>query len=126
MRTYKLHRDDGHFLAFEIENTYIRPKKIAKLLSDVDDISDVRVREPFSSSSDVHLRFQYLGSEFIVWEPYGDSSRYWIGPENADDPPKVDIAPLEKALREYKPPVFIKVLGDLITLNFKSLFQKPA
>ncbi len=123
MRTYELHRDDGYFLAFEIENIYVRPKKIGGILSTVDDVTDVKVRRLFGASSDVHVAFKYLGIDYIVWEPFGDNSRYWIGPEQEKEQPSdIDITPLANAFRNYEPPFLVKVFGDLITLNFKSLF----
>ena len=81
MRVYELHRDDGYFLAFEIENVYVRPRKIGEILSAVGGVTDVRVRRSSRESRDVHVTLKYLGAEYIVWEPFGDNSRYWIGPE---------------------------------------------
>lgn len=107
--------------AFEIENAYIRPRKIAVLLGALEGVSNINLRKPFSSSSDVHLEFEYCGEDFMVWEPYGDSCRYWIGPKKEDKP--VDIDVLVKAFEEYVPPKIIKILGDLITLNIKELFK---
>lgn len=124
MRTYELHRDDGYFLAFEIENVYVRPKKIGEILSAIDGVTDVRVGKSSRESRDVHVTFKYLGIDYIVWEPFGDNSRYWIGPEQEDAQlSDTDITPLANVFRDYEPPLLIKVFGDLITLNFKSLFN---
>lgn len=123
MRTFELHRDDGYFLAFEIENVYVRPKKIGEILRAVEGVTDVKVGKPPGESRDVRVAFKYLGIDYIVWEPFGDNSRYWIGPEQEKEQPSdIDIAPLANAFREYEPPFLVKVFGDLITLNFKSLF----
>jgi hypothetical protein len=121
MRTYKLYRDNGHFFAFEIENAYIRPPKIAKLLEGVGEVTDIHEGKKFNLPEDVHVKFRYQGKDFIVWEPYGDSSRYWVGSESEED---IDIHPLEMAFDKYQPPTIIKIFGDLITLNFKSFFGK--
>lgn len=94
MRTYKLCTENGHFFAFEIDNVYIRPKKIGALLNAIASVTDVRVRKPFSASADVHVQFKYQDNDFIIWEPYGDSSRYWIGPDNEEKPLNIDITPL--------------------------------
>ena len=123
MRTYELHRDDGYFLAFEIENVYVRPKKIGEIINTVEGVTDVDVRKSSRASKDVHVNFKYLGIEYIVWEPFGDNSRYWIGPQKeGGQSSDIDISPLAKAFRDYEPPFLVKVFGDLITLNFKSLF----
>lgn len=121
MRVHRLSRENGRLFAFEIENAYIRPRKIAALLGALEDVSNINLRRPFSSSGDVHLEFEFRGEDFMVWEPYGDSSRYWIGPKKEGKP--VDIDTLVKAFEEYVPPKIIKILGDLITLNFKELFK---
>lgn len=71
MRVHKLKREKGQLFAFEIDNAYIRPRKIAVLLGAIDEISNISLRKPFSSSSDVHLKFKYRGEDFMVWEPYG-------------------------------------------------------
>jgi hypothetical protein len=110
-------------MAFEIENAYVRPRKIGSLLRNVHGVTDVRVRKSLRESRDVHVNFKYLGTDYIVWEPFGDNSRYWIGPDDENvRPSDKDIAPLAKAFRDYEPPFLVKVFGDLITLNFKSLF----
>jgi hypothetical protein len=36
-----------------------------------------------------------------VWEPYADSSRYWIGP-NTSDKEAIDISTIEMAFRDYR------------------------
>ncbi len=123
MKTYKLHRENGYFYAFEIENAYIRPKKIAKLLDSIIDVTDVKLEKLFNSSIDVHIHFKYKDKDFIVWEPYGDNSRYWIGPEQESDADVTDITTLECIFKEYQPPRVFKIFGDIITLNFRSLFN---
>lgn len=123
MRTYEIHRDDGYLLAFEIEMVYVRPKKVGEILSAVDGVTDVRVRRPLGTTRDVHVAFKYLGIDYIVWEPFGDNSRYWIGPEQEKEQQSdIDITPIANAFRHYEPPFLVKVFGDLITLNFRSLF----
>lgn len=119
MRTYRFPSDKSILFAFEIENAYIRPGKIAKLLASVNGVRNVRTGRNLSSSES-RVEFEFLGNEFIVWEPFGDSSRYWIGPKQEQQ--TSDISVLEKVFKDYKPPLLVKIFGDLITLNFKSLF----
>ena len=120
MKVYKMIRESEQLFAFEIDNIYIRPRKIAKLLDAVDGVSNISLRKPFCTSSDIHLEFKYCGKDFIVWEPYGDSSRYWIGPKQ--DGCAIDISILVKVFEEYKLPRMVKVFGDLIAFNFKPLW----
>jgi len=119
LRTYKYYKDNNQFFAFEIENVYIRPKKAAQLLSSVKGVADVTK----TNSSEVHVTFKYKNKNFTVLEPYGDSSRYWIGPDDDDDPQNIDIMEIEKVFRNYKPNMLVKIIGDLISLNFRALFK---
>jgi hypothetical protein len=119
MRIHRLIRGDGQCVAFEVENVYIRPKTIAKLVSTIVGVSEIRVHWPFSSSDDVHVEFKYQGKDFIVWEPFGDNSRYWIGPKQEGE--VINTTLLEHAFEKYQSPLILKIIGDLITLNFKSL-----
>jgi hypothetical protein len=44
--------------------------------------------------------FTYLGVPCVVWEPWGDNSRYWIGPRPKDD--SIDMAKINEAFRQYR------------------------
>ena len=117
MKTYPLYNPKRRIFAFEIENVYIGVKKIAVLLRSFAGVSNVRVRKLFSAPSDIHIEFIYKGQVFIVWEPYADSSRYWIGPKD-EIHKQIDISALESAFRKYQPFFVVKVFGDLISLKF--------
>ncbi len=123
MQTYPITDPAGMMFAVEVENAYIRPRRLAEILRGVDAVSAVRVRRRFSVSSDVHVTFQYHGKPFIVLEPYGDSSRYWIGPDNAETD-KMDVRPIEEALRRYRLSTVSKIIGGLLTLRFTSVFHR--
>lgn len=125
MKTYPIKTEQGMCWAFEIENAYIRPRTIGALLAGVSGLTDIRVRKPFSSASDVHVHFRYRDREFVVWEPYGDNSRYWIGPADEKSAP-IDVTELRAAFDHYAPSLPTKIFGDIITLNFRSLFHRDA
>ena len=122
MKTYPINNEGGVTFAFEVENAYIRPRTIAAVLTGVAGVTDIRLRKPFSSSSDTHLRFRYRDREFLVWEPFGDNSRYWIGP--ADKKNTINVEDLRAVFDSYVPPLLTKCFGDLITLNFRALFRR--
>jgi hypothetical protein len=123
METYPIideQKRDGPF-AFEIENAYIGPRTIARLLNEIDGVSDVHARRPFSPLSEIQVEFTYCTQPYVVWEPYGDNSRYWIGPKE----PAVasaDIGEIESAFRHYRPPVYRRWLGDILSLKFITRF----
>ena len=54
----------------------------------------VEVRGFLQTPDDVHVTFRFNGKPFVVLEPYGDSSRYWIGPETESESP-IDVSSLE-------------------------------
>jgi hypothetical protein len=118
MKTFPSIREpDGCLRAFEIENAYIGPSDVAGLLRRIDGVTDVARRPPFSRESEVHVRFNYKGHPCMVWEPYGDNSRYWIGPES-DAVFDEDMAQVEIAFAAYRPPLHRAVVGRLLTLHF--------
>lgn len=126
METYPLideKKGDRPF-AFEVENVYVGPGTIARLLAEVDGVTDVRTRKLFSGSSEIHVEFKYLNRDYIVLEPYGDNSRYWIGPKNPEENAG-DISQIENALKHYRPPFHRAIVGDILSLRlFKRLVDR--
>lgn len=112
----------GHYpFAFEVKNAYVAPGTIARLLMEIDGITDVRTRRLFSGSSEIHVEFKYLSRDYIVWEPYGDNSRYWIGPKNPEESAG-DISNIEDVFKRYRPPFHREVIGDILSFRlFKRL-----
>jgi hypothetical protein len=96
MRTFPIRDDAGHVFAFEIDAQIIG-WRLARCLRDIPEVSDVRPRRWWVGSPDVHIRFQYQGREYVVWEPYGDNSRWWIGPDD-ENAPHVPLDDLERAV----------------------------
>ena len=123
METYPVEDNDGLQLGFEIDLVYIGPRKIEQLLSTVDGVTNIQRRKLFAPDKEIHVEFDYLGEKFVVWEPYGDSSRYWIYPKEKQPVKKIDISELEAVFMRYKPPIIVKILGDLLSLNFKKLLR---
>lgn len=76
MKTYPLQRSDGQIFAFEIPAAGLWTGSLARSLRRAPGVANVRrVR-----SDDNRLAFELNGEPFVVWEPWGDNSRYWIGP----------------------------------------------
>jgi hypothetical protein len=123
MKTYPIKSDRNQTFAFEISNAYIGASAIADLLRQSDKVTNVKPRKPLENRGDVHIEFQYAGTDFVVWEPFGDSSRYWVGPKD-DANRSVSVEDLEAVFARYQPAGWRKVVGDLLTLNLKSLFGR--
>lgn len=119
MKTYDVLRANGGVHGFEIDSPYITVNQSASVLKRIAGVSDVRVRKAFSEFEDVHIRFTFRNVECVIWEPFGDNSRYWIGPEKPEI--QVDVSALREGFERYQPSKLRRVFGDLITLDFKSL-----
>jgi hypothetical protein len=124
MKTHPLFSSDRRRkFAFEIERAYIASAAIARLLSQVESVTDIQRRKMFSAIADVHLSFNYKSQPYIVWEPYGDRSRYWVGPapETERD---IDITPIETVFRCYRPPLHRALVGRVLSLRFPIRFLR--
>lgn len=83
MKTYPLKRGDGQTIAFEIPATGLWFGSLARLLQRAPGVVNVcRVRR-----GDTRLTFEVNGEPFVVCEPWGDNSRYWVGPVDMEATP---------------------------------------
>jgi hypothetical protein len=126
MDTYSLadKNGTGRPFAFEIENVYLAPRHVGQILGGVAGVDSVKIRRPFTSFKEIHVAFKYLDRDYIVWEPYGDNSRYWIGPKNTSDAAD-DITPLEDAFKRYQPARVRRVIGDILSLRLlRRMFRR--
>jgi hypothetical protein len=123
METYPIvdPKKGAYPFAFEIENTYVSRRTVARLLGRLDGVADVVFGGRLGSTNDVRVGFKYRNHEYIVLEPFGDNSRYWIGPENPAESAG-DIGEVESAFRRYRPPLHRMLLGDILSFRvFKRL-----
>lgn len=118
MKTYSAKTTpDGRLIAFEIENIYVGISAIAGLFQQISAITDVNRRRLFAGESDIHVRFKYGGQPCVVWEPYGDSSRYWIGAETPDAF-TANLQELRTIFDRYNPPIHRLLIGNILSLRF--------
>ncbi len=83
MKTYPLHDDAGRVFAFEISNWRLGRRRACRIVRSVPGVVLTRVPKVFSwFREDSFCEFVVEGETFEVHEPFGDSSRYWIGPTN--------------------------------------------
>lgn len=108
---------EGRKLGFEIENVFISVGGLAAALGAVAGVSNVRKRRPFSfGDSDVRIRFGFHGTEFVVVEPWGDSSVYLIGPDDSTSIVE-GVHLLEEAVQRYRPGIFREIFGRMLTFS---------
>ncbi|MCW5574222.1 MAG: hypothetical protein KIT37_14465 [Steroidobacteraceae bacterium] len=118
MRTYPIKDETGRPFALEVDVVSCSVRDLVKVIAAVEGVTDAKAGRPSSSERDVRATFRYQGDEFAVVEPFGDNSRYWIGP--VSDNLKRDVSPIDGQLRSYVPSFFRRVLGGLVTLNFRT------
>lgn len=68
-----------------------------RILRSIPDVENVRRQ----FRRDDRIVFTFRGREAAVHEPFGDNSRYWVGLQEPDHWPEVDIWPLHKAFSNY-------------------------
>lgn len=124
MQTYLVRSDEGSQVPiFQIGSVYVSRRAMVELLKSVVGVTNVRLGKSVREPSDILIRFDFQGVPFMIWEPFGDNSRYWIGPADmVDGEPDVplapDIAPLVEAFNRYEPSFARSILGSLVTLDF--------
>jgi hypothetical protein len=98
MRTYPIVRPDGSLRGFEITSTWLTLWPLLKLLRSVPGVTDVR-RTWFN---DDRVMFKFHKANAVINEPWGDNSRYWVGLEDPDASPEIDISPIHEAFKRYR------------------------
>jgi hypothetical protein len=120
MKTYpEINAKSGLTVAFEIENIYVNISNVARTLSNVDGVTEMHRRRLFSKWEEIHLWFRYLNHDCVVWEPFGDNSRYWIGSKRAGEA-TLDMSKVENAFKHYRPSFIREVLCDLVSFRVPS------
>ena len=123
MKIYPVLTESGsRTSAFEIENAYVGVGAIWKLLGGVDGVANIRQPSSSAKRDDVRLEFDFRESPFVVWEPFGDNSRFWIGPKDGAVSP-VDVSALEEAFSRHRPPSPARLLSDIVTLRWLKGFK---
>lgn len=83
MTVYDLKDEDGRIFAFEIKN--IGRQALYEIVCTIPNAHIIRAPKLLSEfKEDEFCEFEIDGQKFRALEPFGDNSRYWIGPE----PPK--------------------------------------
>lgn len=78
MKTFPLKRESGKIFAFEIYASGLWTGSLARLLRRIPGVANVKR----VSDGDNRLAFDVHGEPFVVFEPFGDNSRYWVGPKD--------------------------------------------
>src|ERR1700740_3285903 len=80
MRVFDIFNAEGQLHAFEVSNTLLSRRGVARIVSSVPGAEITRRPLLFSSfREDEFCEFNIKEKAFVAWEPFGDSSRYHIG-----------------------------------------------
>ena len=80
MTIYDLKDKEGRIFAFEIDN--VGRECLCKIIRSFPEVHILREPKFLSEMrEDEFCEFEIRGQKFRAWEPFGDNSRYWIGPE---------------------------------------------
>jgi hypothetical protein len=86
MKTWTTNNDAGDVSGFEISNLFIGRFGIARVLRNIDGVEVTKSYRLFRNDGDDFVHFSLNGYKFLVIEPFGDNSRYWIVAENPPAP----------------------------------------
>jgi hypothetical protein len=112
MKTWPIIDAQGKVAAFEVSVIRIGLREIAKVLESLPGVLQLQKGSSFGGE-EVRIKFTYHGINCVVWEPFGDNSRYWIGPANEAGEQAHDLVEIEKAFRSYQPSVLKRLFGRL-------------
>jgi hypothetical protein len=81
MKVHDLKDEQGRVFAFEVPNTLLTRRGACKLVESIPGARLLSGRAELRQQE--FCSFEVQGKNFKVWEPWGDNSRYWVGPEPA-------------------------------------------
>lgn len=115
MKTYPLLNDSGQMIGFEISNFFFSSSaSVARFFKKYPGVSLTRQRRMFERGNEIHAEFDFDGLAFVVREPYGDSSRFWIGPSEDTQDAEVSTRRLHDLVLSNWPGPVSKMLSLLI------------
>jgi hypothetical protein len=94
--------DEDRPYAFEVPNWRLSfwRNTLVRVLESVPGVTEVRRGGSWFSGDENRAYFLFHGVPFVVWEPWGDNSRYWIGPADTKAPAP-GLGALMQAFRDF-------------------------
>lgn len=80
MRIFDIHDADGRLYAFEVSNTLLGRRQACKIAARIAGSTLIKTSRLFRDSDDF-CEFEIGGTTYLISEPFGDNSRFWIGPK---------------------------------------------
>lgn len=122
MKTYPVMDECGQPFAVEVDMVYCGLRDLVRVIASSAGVSGAAVGKGPSGGADVRATFQYQGDDYVVTEPFGDNSRYWVGP--AARSVRHDISAIEERLRDFQPSALRRFVGGLLTLDLATLLGR--
>ena len=95
MSVQEMHNDAGVLTGFEVRNAGVSRRRACRVAASVPGARVTRAPRLFRSWSEDFCAFEVDGVSFLIIEPFGDSSRYWIVAED----PNSTAGPLIERVR---------------------------
>lgn len=122
MKTYPIKDDKRQLVALEVDMVYCGLRNLLSVIASSEGVSGAAIGKGLSAGADVRATFQYQGDDYVVTEPFGDSSRYWVGPVERNV--RRDISAIEGRLKDFQPSALRRIVGGLVTLDFATLLGR--
>src|SRR5690348_1395829 len=82
MKVFDLVDQQGRVFAFEVENLGLGRRGLCRVVQSIPGVQLLSTPRSFSwFREEVFCQFSLGGATFEAWEPFGDNSRYWVGPK---------------------------------------------
>lgn len=99
MKLYDLKDESGRIFAFQVDN--FGRHRACRFVGKIPGVVVLRRQRHFQFlSEDESCEFELEGQRFVIYEPWGDNSRYWVGPEPPQWCPQVER--VRNAFAAYK------------------------
>ena len=84
MKIHELKDEAGRIFAFEVFN--FGRHRACRFVTKIPGVSIVKRQKHFQfTADDEFCEFELNGKRFLLWEPWGDNSRFWVGPKPSED-----------------------------------------
>src|SRR4051812_9120092 len=79
MTLFEIRDEQGRLVAFQVSSVFVSRRQVARIVRSIPGARTTFSPRFFSWPQAVVCKFEIDGGNFLVEEPFGDNSRYWIG-----------------------------------------------
>jgi len=115
MNTQSHYDSDGTLIGFEVPEIYVSRRQIRKMLDTSGVAAGAELGAPLLADDEVRVSFWVDGHKFCVVEPFGDSSVFWIVPEDPSARVPHLLERIQAIFEEHRVPPLRLVVGLVVT-----------